>query len=230
MAVYRQYQLMTRYTFVLALLFLLIMLFAEQPAQATGQAADKLIIEGKEHMLFTNPLEPYFSLHPDKRPKSGGSTSLWRAYIATFEIREGLLYILDVETRFHNLEINDLQLVSVYDSIFGSEKNVVADWFEGLLVIPTGQQLQHISMGYASIYEQYLLLQIVKGHLQKGRVMGSDEYLRFKKKQFEEYKKSPEFQAEMRSLDKSGHGDRTSDEQFIYLFETEYTSKYLLDF
>lgn len=196
---------------------------------ATAQAPDKLMYKGSTYSLFTNPLEPFFKEHPQKRPQAGGGTSLWRGYIATFEIRDGLFYVSDVEIRVVRPETRNLAFQSVYQSVFGAQKDVVADWFDGLLVVPLGKELQYVHMGYASLYERYMLFKIEKGRLVKEIEMTAKEYREFKQRQFEEYKKSPEYEAGMKSVE-GNMGDRTSHEEFLYIYEIEYTTKYLLDF
>ncbi|MEO1516272.1 MAG: hypothetical protein AAFV95_14715 [Bacteroidota bacterium] len=65
---------------------------------ATAQYPDVIIFEGKKYMLYTNPMEPYFEKHPDKKPKGGiSSTGLRRGYVTTFVVRENELYLKDIE-------------------------------------------------------------------------------------------------------------------------------------
>ena len=68
---------------------------------ATAQYPDKIIFNGKEYSLHSNPLETYFEKNPDKRPKGGViSTALWRGYVATFEVRGSQLFVKDIQIEY----------------------------------------------------------------------------------------------------------------------------------
>jgi len=64
----------------------------------TAQETDRILIDGVQHELFTNPLEMYretyrrdivfFQDHPN--------TACWRGYVAEWEIVEGKLFLLKV--------------------------------------------------------------------------------------------------------------------------------------
>ena len=69
-------------------------------AFATAQYPDKILYEGKEYGLHTNPMKSYFSKHPEKRPRGGiMSTALWRGYVATFEVKDKSLVLKDIEVQ-----------------------------------------------------------------------------------------------------------------------------------
>ena len=79
-------------------LFLLITVSVALNAFGTAQMPDKIIYKGRTYNLYSNPLEGYFERYPDRRPSEGiVSTALWRGYIATFEVKDGRLMVLDVE-------------------------------------------------------------------------------------------------------------------------------------
>ena len=48
-------------------------------------------------------------------------------------------------------------------------------------------------MGYASIYENYLLIEIKNGIIGKKREYNAEEYIKFRDKQFEAFKKTDEY-------------------------------------
>lgn len=65
---------------------------------ANAQIPDKIYYNKTLHYLNSNPLEVYFDQFPEKRPLSKiGATSLWRGYVATFEISDFKLWLIDVE-------------------------------------------------------------------------------------------------------------------------------------
>ena len=72
---------------------------------ATAQESDKLILNNKTERLFANPLESIFFKNPELKEKYNTiiskydvliSTGCWRGYIATFEIIDSELYIVDL--------------------------------------------------------------------------------------------------------------------------------------
>ena len=100
-------------------------------------------------MLFTNPMESYFTQYPDKRPKNDVElTSLWRGYVATFEINDNQLYLKDIEIIDSNKK--GIEWKSVLNEIFPNQEHIKIDWMTGLLVIPSGKLVNYVHMGYAS--------------------------------------------------------------------------------
>ena len=69
---------------------------------ATAQRPDKLFYEGKKHWLYSNPLEQYFD-SLGSRPQlfiedKCWGTNCWRGYIASWEIKDNLLYLKQIES------------------------------------------------------------------------------------------------------------------------------------
>lgn len=169
----------------------LIVLFCFSKLSATAQIPDKIIYEGKEYALFTNPLEVYFSMHPDKRPESDlMSTALWRGYIASFELIDGQLFVTDIEIEVWNEEAKEAAMKSVIDDVFPDLADRTINWFSGMLTIPYGNMVSYIHMGYESLYENYILIQIKNGKFIKSVDIGYEEYIDFDVIDFLSYKKT----------------------------------------
>ena len=63
----------------------------------TAQVADRLIYNRDTLRLFSNPLEAYWSKVGGWRPRFVAlTTSNWRGYVATWEIRSGTLILIDI--------------------------------------------------------------------------------------------------------------------------------------
>ncbi len=75
------------------------------------------------------------------------STACWRRYIATWEIKNNKLFLIDIIGKY-KLE---------------SKEPIFAEWFSGEIKIPRGPMIQYIHMNFASIYEKELHLKIEKG-------------------------------------------------------------------
>ena len=153
--------------------------------------------------MFTNPLEGYFEKYPDKRPEGIGSTALWRGYIATFEIVAGELLLNDIEIQTY--EKNESKWKSVLSEFLDNQPNewfnrkyeakFKIEWFTGYLTIPTGKMLQYVHMGYASTYENYILLEIKNGNFIKEHRMDYEQYKQFKEDEYKKYKQLKEEEA-----------------------------------
>lgn len=68
---------------------------------ATAQIPDLLIYKGETLSLFTNPLESFYNKE-NPRPYSFGmtkciNTACWRGYVATWEIKNDRLYLLEIK-------------------------------------------------------------------------------------------------------------------------------------
>lgn len=204
-----------------------LMLFSFTDVNATAQYPDKLIYNGKEYALHTNPLEFYFEKHPDKKPKTEVmSTALWRGYVATFEIEEGQLYVKDVQIQVWRKNGEDVAWRSVIKDIF-PDKEVKAGWFTGLLVLPYGKLVNYVHMGYGSTYKNYLILEINEGNLQQEKQFNYKKYEQFKEEQFAEFKKTEEYRRLVEELSKEGDNSPEFIDSFLKDFVVQYTSKIL---
>jgi len=100
----------------------------------TDQIPNKIIYEGKECWLDSdsNLTQNYFTQYPDKRPKSEvRSTGLYRGYVETFEIKDGQLYLKDIE-----IDVWDAPLPkSVINEVFPNHEFIKIDW-TGTFAIP----------------------------------------------------------------------------------------------
>ena len=147
---------------------------------ATSQAPDKIIYKEQEYSLNTNPLESFFEKNPKLRPESRiMSTALWRGYIATFEIRDNQLFVKDIVVMDEDTTTSSQKTTcrSVFNQVFPNQKQIKVDWLTGLLVIPNGKLVNYVHMGYASTYENYILLEIDKGNLSQEKSMKRKEYI-----------------------------------------------------
>jgi hypothetical protein len=127
----------------------------------TAQVSETLIYHGKEIMMFTNPLGPY--LQANDISFISPHTANWRGYIGTWEIKGS-------EEAGERLYLVELNAHRSYEDIVGLEEifpgfpdGVFAHWFSGTIRLPQGKQLKYEHMGYMSVYEYDLFLEIKKG-------------------------------------------------------------------
>ncbi|MDR1739858.1 MAG: hypothetical protein LBR45_03790 [Bacteroidales bacterium] len=214
-------------------LTIVLTLFLSMNVFATAQFPEKIIYNGKEYSLHSNPLEAYFEKNPDKRPKSKiSSSALWRGYVATFEVRDNQLFLKDIEIQYEDTTSNKtyppLKWRSVIKDVFSGNKNIKIDWLTGLLVIPYGKLVDYVHMGYGSTYENYILLEFDKGNLKNEKYFEYQEYEKFKEKQFQVFKQTEEYKKIKADLQKKGRSDELID-SFLKNFIIKYTSKILTE-
>jgi hypothetical protein len=212
-----------------AIITFLWIVFCSCQVFATAQISDLIIYNGTKYALNSNPLEQYFEKNPDKRPQGEiMSTALWRGYVATFEIKENQLFLRDIE-----IQVSDTtrkkNWKSVLHEVFPDQPNIKLDWLTGLLVLPHGKLVNYVHMGYASTYENYILLEIDGGNLKKEKKFNYKDYEAFKSRQFEAFKKTDQY----KQLKAQLKADKTYDdeyiEQFLRIFVIDYTSKIMED-
>jgi hypothetical protein len=139
-------------------------------AAATGQQPDILIYKGKTYDLFANPLESFYKNEKDKplfrvRPNVM-STGNWRGYVATWKIENGFLYLVKLDAWIcRDWAANTCTKVNLR-RLFGKRYRngrILASWFSGDLRMPDGKMLQYVHMGYGSVYEKEITLQVKSG-------------------------------------------------------------------
>ena len=139
----------------------LVLLFAT-PAWPTAQIPEKIVYEGTEGFLFTNPLETYFTKDNPRPEFAAPHTACWRGYVGSWEIREDTLYLTDLKAWMRDEEGKAAPVE--FERIFpGKTKPVKADWFTGTLRIPRGKPIRYVHMGYQTVYEYDVFLRVDAG-------------------------------------------------------------------
>lgn len=142
-----------------SLIVLIILVASSKFAYPTGQVPDYLVIDSDTFAIFSNPLESYFE-EENNREISGlrgcGSTACWRGYKAFWLLSNDSLFLTKI-TSCHSFDwckdIRDADLGIMFGNEYNS-KTVFASWFTGGILIPKGNLIQYVHMGYGSIYEE----------------------------------------------------------------------------
>lgn len=124
----------------------------------TAQIPERLIYRGEQVPLCTNPLGGYFELAGIQPSFEVNCTALWRGYVGTWEIIGDRLYLVGIDAT-----LTDGSPASLATFFPGFPDRVFAHWYNGTLRIPQGKLLDYVHGGYASKYEQDLLLDIELG-------------------------------------------------------------------
>jgi hypothetical protein len=160
----------------------------------TAQQGDLLTLAGKKYYIQTNPLERYFEKRPESRPRTNIiSTSLWRGYVASWEIKDHKLTLTDIRVQASMEGPEQDRWRSVLSDIFPGQKEVFADWFTGGIVVPTGKLARYVHMGYASEFKSYLIYWAKNGEVTKEWRGSGRAFRKFKNAQFKIFKRTEKY-------------------------------------
>jgi len=124
----------------------------------TAQIAEKLLYEGQERAMCTEPLGDFFALGGESPAFANTNTALWRGYVGTWEIVNDRLYLVGLSGTLEDGAKATLETVFP-----GYPDRVFAHWYSGTLRLPDGKRLEYVHMGYASNYESDILISIQRG-------------------------------------------------------------------
>ena len=124
----------------------------------TAQIHENLIYEGEETTMMSCPplpvdhplvvqTDPPGTFAKPGVPSVVFSTACWRGYLGTWEVRGGRLYLVSVIGRYEML----------------GDEPLFAEWVSGVLIIPRGELLKYVHMGFESVYERELRLTVEAG-------------------------------------------------------------------
>jgi hypothetical protein len=134
----------------------------------TAQAGERLFYKGEETWMAAEPLNQYLQNRNDIKFISP-STACWRGYTGQWEIKDNKLYLIGLKAYIEGYREVDLSY------LFPRQKQVIADWFSGKIRVPQGEMLDYVHMGYASLYERDLILEIKNGELVNEYVVENEE-------------------------------------------------------
>ncbi|MFC3716581.1 hypothetical protein ACFONC_10485 [Luteimonas soli] len=196
-------------------------------ALATAQIPDRILIDGQDYALNTNPLTPRLVASGWLPPKEAMvSSANWRGYTASWEIADGKLVLRDATILVAGEEPGDYTPKSILGDLFPSAAApVVADWYSGALIVPDGEMTHYVHMGYGSSYERYQVLRIVAGRVVEHVRLSADEFERYKADKFEAFTATEEYRKSLEELREQG--DALSDEQLRNFMMSYYAEQYL---
>ena len=206
--------------------------FSKIESLFTAQYPDLIKFKGTEYSLNTNPLEPYFEKNPENRPQ-WPSTALYRGYIGHFEIIDSTLLLTDI-SQPRRVKDKDgktiFKNISIKKSIFPEIDTMKIDWYSGILILPYGEILKYVHSGYASEYSNYILLEIKNGKFKSDKNYTHNEFLRFKERQFNEFKKTENYKNQFEDIKKNfPESNKKFIEEFLKDHIINYTSEFLTE-
>ena len=143
-------------------------------AGATAQIPDTLVVDGEPQALNTRPLDAWLAkdrARTDALRETwdiGMCSAAWSGFRATWELRDDRLWLLEVEP--NPCDGDDERTIPL--SAFGGRDGepLAADWVDTELVLPQGELVEYVHMGFESRYERYVVY-VIEG----GRVVSREE-------------------------------------------------------
>lgn len=148
-------------------------------ARATGQAADRVVINGEEWCLLASPLHANDSICnqidkilPNAKDRSC-STGNWDGFVGYWEIVDSCLYLKKVVVDMwdeHKRESYELvfdadTLKAVLEEYY-TEHGILAGWFNReKLIIGRGELVTYVHGGYLRNHEEELVVTIKNGRI-----------------------------------------------------------------
>ena len=159
---------------------------------ATEQISDRLIYNGRTYSLFEGTMELYFFEYPEKRPQNFHS-ALYRGYIATFEIIQNELWVVDIEK--YDSEITHNRGTPTYVSFahecFDGKDRMKVDWFSGLLFLPQRKYFSNL-FEYLQPYRNFKVMVIQNGYFMGQFKMSYRKFNKYAERNMERHKEKEE--------------------------------------
>jgi hypothetical protein len=142
------------------------------------QLADKIILDGVEMALYSNPLEQYWTGR--KKPDFLVTPECRRGYVATWEILDEELFLKDItgllKPSFMHLRfrLTPCTLKRLFPA--SKRKPVKAVWFTGRLRIPDGKMTRFDDHDYDSRFERDIIITIDEGSVIRRVILDNAEH------------------------------------------------------
>lgn len=176
-------------------------------AGATAQVADRILIEGREYALNTNPLESQLRDRPDFLPENvARSSANWRGYVAHWAIDGDRLLLRKIEVRLYDRQSGESSSVDLLDKLFPQGGPAAATWYSGALIVPDGRLVDYVHMGYASTYAHYRVYRIAQGRVVEALSMDADQFGAWRERKFQAFRQTAQYREAVAAARKQGDG------------------------
>ncbi len=181
-------------------------------AGATAQVADRILIEGREYALNTNPLESQLRDRRDFLPGNvSRSTANWRGYVAHWAIDGDRLLLRKVEVRLYDRESEKSSSVDLLSRLFPGGAPVAATWYSGALIIPDGRLVDYVHMGYGSTYAHYRVYRIAQGSVVEALSMDAEQFRAWRERKFQAFRQTGQYRKAVADVRREGGGMSAED-------------------
>jgi len=141
----------------------------------TAQTPERIIIDGRPRALYEQPLyrlleKRRMTLCDPKDERFGMTTACWRRYVGTWEIRDGILFLIHLNLNVPHEEPLPQDIRQRFlRCVPAADFPIRADWFSGRLRIATGPRLVYSHHGWSSWYARERVITIKKGVVKRDR-------------------------------------------------------------
>lgn len=206
---------------------ILFVICAATTAFATPQIPDILVYEGKEYPIQTEFLHEYFTKFPERnpKPKEDGCSANWRGYRATFEMAQNKIYLRDI-----GINVCFGPTTSALKKVVPDGKPLFIGWVTDLIDSGYGDnQEDPYSLQSLDAFENYSFFQVENGMILEVRHFDNKGYKAFKKKQFEAYKKTKEYESRAKkTLEENQRMNMVDVDADILMWIFSYTKTFLV--
>jgi len=141
------------------------------------QIPDRIILDGNEMELYSNPLEQYWK---KSRPDFLITHECRRGYVATWEIVGEELFLKDITGTLNPsfLRLRFKPTPCTLRRLFFSSrwKPIKAKWFTGRLRIPDGKMTRFDDHDYDSRFERDIIITINQGRMTRRVTLDNTEH------------------------------------------------------
>lgn len=124
----------------------------------TIQIRDSLLVGEKKFSMGSCPLGAYFSLSGKTPEKKSRMSSCWRGYVATWEIVEDHLYLVDIKP----ISGDGFSISNLFP---GYENRVFAHWVNEVIKFDAGPETGARDINHVPIVLYSVSLTIIKGRV-----------------------------------------------------------------
>ena len=137
-------------------------------AGATSQESEPVVWKGTTYYPLSGPGMPWNSSpNTPRRLFDEDSTSNYKGYHATWEVKDGVLYLTSFEAKEHGKKVGLSQIFP------GKTPPIKAEWFSNSIDLPQGGPIGRDSDD-RPVYARELLLHFTKGKLVKTEEKAAD--------------------------------------------------------
>ena len=132
---------------------------------ATGQIGEKIIIGRDTLWMLSCPLKADTTLSrkvSERLDPEVMCTALWRGYIGTWRVENGILYLEEIKM----LSGTRISLDGIFDD-YRENGRIVARWFSGKIRVVRGEQVSYEHIGFAQHYEHETIYTLRDGMIMK---------------------------------------------------------------
>ena len=204
---------------IIPIIIILILSFNNSSSHATVQAKEKMLFQGKTYDLLNYPMDRYFGINKDKKPKVFvKSSAINRGYIGTYEFKNKVLVLKDMKSLQKKMikdEDRPYELKSIMTNLVSNGEPLKLDWYSGILHLGYGEK-KPIPRSFSMSYSKHILIAVKNGKINGLRRFTGNAVNTFYKNRYELYKQSDYYKKKSVSLLKEGKTPEEVERYFLW--------------